>query len=152
MTCTDTAYIPDLSVNIFNVTHALTQGFNLMSDKESLVLKKNATIVKFEGRLDNGNSSGYLFAMRLYTSPSGATKTNKEGKKPEGETTANMEGTTRTTYTAKIKHKTRGEEEVEKKKIEPCKTLNHSKRKRIPYAEKNGEEYETSNKIAPIRQ
>ena len=45
VTCTNTAYIPDLSVNIFSVTRALTKGFNVKSDKESLVLKKNTTIL-----------------------------------------------------------------------------------------------------------
>ena len=30
-TCTDTAYIPDLSVKIFSVTNVLTKGFNLTS-------------------------------------------------------------------------------------------------------------------------
>ena len=29
--CTDTAYIPDLSVNIFSVMRALTKGFNVTS-------------------------------------------------------------------------------------------------------------------------
>ena len=29
--CNDTAYIPDLGVNIFNVTHVFTKRFNLMS-------------------------------------------------------------------------------------------------------------------------
>ena len=29
--CTDTAYIPDLSINIFSMTRALTKGFNVTS-------------------------------------------------------------------------------------------------------------------------
>ena len=33
LTCTDTAYIPDLSVNVFSVTRVLTKGFNVMSEK-----------------------------------------------------------------------------------------------------------------------
>ena len=31
VTCTDTVYIPDLSVNIFSVTCALTKGFKAIS-------------------------------------------------------------------------------------------------------------------------
>ena len=31
--CTDTTYIPDLSVNIFSVMHVLTKGFNVTSEK-----------------------------------------------------------------------------------------------------------------------
>ena len=29
VTCTDTVYVPDLSVNIFSVTRVLTKGFNV---------------------------------------------------------------------------------------------------------------------------
>ena len=31
MTCTDTAYVPDLSVNIFSVARELTKGFYVKS-------------------------------------------------------------------------------------------------------------------------
>ena len=65
LTSTDTAYISALSVNIFRVTRALTKGFNVMSEKESLVLKKNATILKFEESLDYGNGGGYLLPTRI---------------------------------------------------------------------------------------
>ena len=40
VTCTDTAYIPGLGVNILSVTHALTKVFNVISEKWILVLKK----------------------------------------------------------------------------------------------------------------
>ena len=33
VTCTDTAYIPDLSVNLFGVARVLNKGFNVMSEK-----------------------------------------------------------------------------------------------------------------------
>ena len=65
MTYTDTSYIPYLSVNIFSVTCALTKEFNVTSDKEILVLKKNATILKFEESLDYGNGGGYLLPTRI---------------------------------------------------------------------------------------
>ena len=74
--CTYTAYIPDLGVNIFSLTRALTKGFNVTSEKEILVLKKNATTLKLEERLDYGNSEGYLLAARLHTSPHDARKMN----------------------------------------------------------------------------
>ena len=63
---------------------------------------------------------------RPYTSPNDAVKTDKEGRKPDGETTANMEGKTRTTAIATIKFKTRGKEEVEDKKTEPHEMPNNS--------------------------
>ena len=60
VTCTDTSYILYLSVNIFSVTHALTEVFNVTPGKESLVLKKKSNILIFEERLDHGNGNGYL--------------------------------------------------------------------------------------------
>ena len=64
--CTDTSYIPDFSVNIFSVPRALTKGFNMTSEKEILVLKKNTTILKFEESIDHGNGDGYILAVQLY--------------------------------------------------------------------------------------
>ena len=61
--CTDTENILDL---------ASTKGFNVASEKESLVLKKNATILKFKERLHNGNGGGCLLAASLYTTPNDA--------------------------------------------------------------------------------
>ena len=48
VTCTDISYTPDLSVSIFSVTRALTKGLTVMTEKERHILKKNATILKFE--------------------------------------------------------------------------------------------------------
>ena len=48
MTCTETAYIADLGVNFFSMERALTKGFKVTPDKESLALKKNTTILKFK--------------------------------------------------------------------------------------------------------
>ena len=112
MTCTDTEYIPDLSVYIFSIMSALTKKFNTIPEKESLTLKKNATVPELEERLDQGNFDSYLLATRTYTIPNGAVKTVKDGKKLEWKTTANLEGTARTTATATIKQKTRGERKV----------------------------------------
>ena len=78
VTCTDTSYIPDISVNIFRVTHALAKGFNLKLERESLILKKNSTILKSEERLDHGNGDDCLLAMRIYTSPDDTGKTDTE--------------------------------------------------------------------------
>ena len=37
----------DLSVTIVSVVHALNKGFTMTPEKESLMDKKNATILKF---------------------------------------------------------------------------------------------------------
>ena len=59
---------------------ALTKGFNVTPEKESLVLKKNATIRKFEECLYHGNGDGYLLAARLYASPYEAGKRTRKGR------------------------------------------------------------------------
>ena len=64
VTCTETAYIPGLSVNILSMTRGLTKGSNMTSEKESIVIKKNATILKFEVWIHHGNGDGYLLATR----------------------------------------------------------------------------------------
>ena len=68
MTCTDIHNILYLSVNVFSPTCVLNKGFNVMSEKESIVLKKITNILKFEERLDHGNGGGDLIAARLYVS------------------------------------------------------------------------------------
>ena len=77
VTFTDTVHIMDLSVNIFNSTRVLTKGLNVTSEKESLVLKKNASILKFKESLVHGNGGGYLLVARLYTSPNNTGKKDK---------------------------------------------------------------------------
>ena len=93
MTCTDTAYIPDLSVIISSVMHALTKYFYMPSDKESLVLNKNATILKFEEHLDHGNDNGCYWSKRLYAIPNDTGKKYLEEKKSKGEILTKSEGT-----------------------------------------------------------
>ena len=65
VTCTGTANILYLSVNISSITCMLTKVFNVTSDKESLVLKKNVTTLKFEECLDHENGGGYLLVTRI---------------------------------------------------------------------------------------
>ena len=90
VTRTETSYIPDLSVNIFSMTHALTKGFNMTSEKESLILKKNATILKFEDHLYHGNEDISLLDTRVYASPKHFGKMLLEGNNLEGKTTTNL--------------------------------------------------------------
>ena len=67
VTCTDKSYISYLDVSIFSVAHAFTKASNMASEKDSLILNKNKTILKFEERLDHGNCDSFLLAARLYT-------------------------------------------------------------------------------------
>ena len=40
VTCTDTSHIPGISINIFNMNPGMTKGFDLISEKEMITLKK----------------------------------------------------------------------------------------------------------------
>ena len=101
-----------LKCKFFSVTCALTKVFDVTSLKESVVLKKSATILKLKERLYHGNGGSYLLAARIYISSNGSGNTDKEGNNQEEVNNANLGGTTRTTVTTTIKCKTRGEEEV----------------------------------------
>ena len=46
--CKGAAYILCLSENIIRVTCAMTKGFNVISEKDISIIKKNATTLKFE--------------------------------------------------------------------------------------------------------
>ena len=78
-------------------------------------MKKNATILKFEERLDHGNGKSCILAARIYTSPNGAVKTHTEGKNPEWDTLKNLEVTEATTETIAIKRETTDEKNPDKK-------------------------------------
>ena len=94
---------------------AFTRGFNVMLEKESVVLKKKATILKFQERLDHGNGGRYLLAARLYASPNDAGKTHSGGNNTEGKTLTKAEGTESTTENTAIKCETTGNIKVDKK-------------------------------------
>ena len=92
--------------------------------------------MEFEEILDHGSGDVYLLATRIHASPNNAEKIDKEGKNPEGKTTAKMEGTASTTSTTTIKCETRGEAEAEEKKTEPHEMPNCSTAKRLRYDNK----------------
>ena len=64
----------------------------MTSEKESLVLKKNATILKFEERLDHGNGNGYLLSARIYASLNDAGKITHKGRIQEGKISQRWKG------------------------------------------------------------
>ena len=130
----------------------LSKGFKMTPENEKLILKKNAAILKLEECLNHGNGDGCLQVVRLYSSPNDARKMDKEGKNPEGKTTAKMEGMASTTTTATIKRDMRVEAEVKEKKMEPCVMTDCATAKRLRYHDKQTKEYETGSIIVPICQ
>ena len=89
--CNDTAYMPNLSLKLFSLMRALTRLFNVDSEKESIILRKNAIILKLEKRLDRGNEDFYLLTVMLYAIPNYGIEMHLEGKNLEGITPTNME-------------------------------------------------------------
>ena len=113
------------------MTRALTKGLNVTIEKESIVLKKNATTLKFEGRLYHGNGDGYLLDARIYASPNDARKMYLEGKKPEGKNLTKAEGTEATTENTPIKRETIGQTKANKKVTEYHDTTDCDTEKRL---------------------
>ena len=101
--CTDTVHIPYLSLKIFNVTHAITIVFNVTSEKEIIIIKKNNTTLKSKDRLGHCKGGGYIYETRLYTSLKYTIKTYFKGEKPEGNISTKLEGVAATTENSEIK-------------------------------------------------
>ena len=62
----------------------ITKGYNRTPEKESLILKNNKTILKFEEQLDHEDKDDYIFTARIYTRPYDAKSAYLEGKNLEG--------------------------------------------------------------------
>ena len=63
---------------------ALWKGFQMTSENEKLILKKNATILNFEEHLDHGIDNRYLLAARIYTNASDCGKCTRNRRKQKG--------------------------------------------------------------------
>ena len=109
MTCTEISYILDFSVNIFSVTCALTKVFNVKSEKYIIVLKINATTLKFEERLDYGNGKCYMLAEGIYANPNYNGETHLEGKKSKGKIPTKPLGMIATISNTAINHNMKGD-------------------------------------------
>ena len=75
-------------------------------------------------------------AESLDTRPNEPRKADKEGNNTEGKNTANLEELVRTTATATIKRKTRGESDPEEKKMVPRDKPDPAIVKRLGYEDK----------------
>ena len=93
--------IPGLHANLFRVTRALQQGFQLTSEGETLILK-GKTEICFDKKMENKSGEVFLLNTKFYKSADNAAllvfkKRNTEGKEtiqPEGAAVKRQENTT----------------------------------------------------------
>ena len=100
------------------MTYAIIKGLRVVPEKQSIVLKKNATILKLKDRLDHGNYNSYILSVRIFTIPRTPTK-HLEVKNLEGTTPMNPEGAEATTANTSIKYKVIVNMEVNEREMEP---------------------------------
>ena len=62
----------------------LSKGFNMDSEKGSITIEKNATTLKFEEHLENGNGDAYSLAENIYTIPKNPEKLIRTGRIQKG--------------------------------------------------------------------
>ena len=62
------AVIPGLHKNIISITRALQKGFQVVSEYETWILKKNSSKICFDEKMVNNNSGGFLLTKNFYKS------------------------------------------------------------------------------------
>ena len=81
----NTAMISGLYKIIFSMTQTLQKGFQVMSEGETLIFKKNSTVIRFYEKMLNKSGKGFLLNTKFYKSATnvallGPVKRNMEGK------------------------------------------------------------------------
>ena len=81
----NTDVIPGLHANLFSMTLAQQKGYQATSEGEYLILKKISTKIRFDEKMANKSSKGFLLTTKFYKSANYATslaskKQNWEGK------------------------------------------------------------------------
>ena len=60
------AIISGLHTNIFRVTRALQKSYQLTSEGEILIIKKNSTEICFDEKMENKSGRGFLPTTKFY--------------------------------------------------------------------------------------
>ena len=118
----------------------------MTSEKGSLLLQKNTTILKFQYGLDHGNDDGCLLVTRNYASPTNSRKMHLGRRKPENKTPTNPDRTTKTRANTAIKLEMTSNIEVEGNEMKHHETTYYAMEKRLLYNNKEGKEDETGRK------
>ena len=85
MTLTNAYVIPGIHKNIFSMDRALQKGFQVTSQGDTLILKKNSTDIHFDKKMAKRSGKGFLPTTNFYKSANNAAiyppnKKNLEGK------------------------------------------------------------------------
>ena len=66
LTLSNTDIIPGLHANIFSLTQALQKGFQVTSEGNTLILKKNSTNICFGEKMANNSGKGFILTTKFY--------------------------------------------------------------------------------------
>ena len=65
MTLSNTVVITGLHANIFSMTQPLQKGFQVTSEGEILIIKKNPTEIYFDEKMANKSGEGFLLTAKV---------------------------------------------------------------------------------------
>ena len=85
--------IPFLNENLFSMTLSLQKGFQMTSEGETQILKKNSTKIRFYEKMANKAREIFLLTTNFYKSANNAPILVPENRNPEGEVAIQPEGT-----------------------------------------------------------
>ena len=69
MTLSDTALLPGLLNILFSMTRELQKLFQVTSEGETLILKKNSTEIRFNKKMVKNDGEGFILTINFYKSP-----------------------------------------------------------------------------------
>ena len=64
----------------------------MTSEGEALILKKNSTKIRFDEKMENKSSKGFLLTTKFYKSANNAAILDPKKRKPEGKASVHTEG------------------------------------------------------------
>ena len=85
MTLSNTDVITGLKSNLFSMTRSLQNVFQVTSESDILILKKNSTKIRFDNKMANNSVKGFLLTTKFYKSANSTDflvpeRQNTEGK------------------------------------------------------------------------
>ena len=92
MTLSNMSIIPDLHKNIFKVAQSPQKGFQVASEDETLILKKNSTDIIFDEKMANKTIKGFLLTTNFYKSTNDAALLDLKNRNTEVMEIAHTEG------------------------------------------------------------
>ena len=82
-----------LHANLSRLTCELKKGFQVTSEGETLILKKNTADIHFDKKMENKAGKKFLLTTKFYKSANDAALLAPQKRKPEGKAAIQPEGT-----------------------------------------------------------